>query len=415
MLFESLTKHVKLSDEPMSISLPSSVRRTTRILRRVGTASCVILLLGTAALLLATRFALPGGWRVYSVLTGSMEPAVPAGSLIINKAPLQAEDIQKDTIITFAEPGLENQFITHRVHEVKAQEGSRTFITKGDANAEPDSWTLPYGRIQGVYKFHAPYAGRVLEFMKSPFGLVIFIIVPVVVIMVDEIRSIVNVLVDKKVRAILQRLRRDGLSSWRHIEEPAEAHTAHKTEDSVVDSIRKPTPPKQKSHKIVSVTFRPLIIAGVMISAYHIQPVLAAFISNSVTISSNSLSTAAVFTSPSPTASPTPEPTTSPSPTEEPSPTPDPSPSASPDVEGDCDVNINVSNENTGPGSTNENNIDIHCESTIEETNNASISNEIDITANTGGNTSEGNTEGGTTTTGSININLNSETHVNSN
>lgn len=113
---------------------------------------------------------------------------------------------------------------------------------------------------------------------------------------------------------------------------------------------------------------------------------------------------------PTPSETPSPTPTTTP----EPTPTPSPSPSPNPDVAG-CidDITINQRNENTGDGSTNINDVDIDSTCTTIIENEATIENDIDIDVNTGGNTSEGNTEAGDVTSGNVNIDLSITNEVN--
>src|SRR6185369_14539305 len=82
----------------------------------------------------SSRFNLPGGFRAYSVLTGSMEPVIKTGSLIFTQAPTSTDQIRKNEVITFEEPGYDNQYITHRVSQVINSNPGVVFRTKGDAN-----------------------------------------------------------------------------------------------------------------------------------------------------------------------------------------------------------------------------------------------------------------------------------------
>ena len=74
------------------------------------------------------------GYRPVVVLSGSMEPAFPVGSVIYYKA-ASFEQIQEGDPITF-HAGEDGSLVTHRV--VEKQELSRDFITRGDANETAD-------------------------------------------------------------------------------------------------------------------------------------------------------------------------------------------------------------------------------------------------------------------------------------
>lgn len=230
----------------------------------------IIFFVSIAALILAvivavtTRFSIPGGFRVYSVLTGSMQPTISTGSLIFTKIPLSSKEIQKDQIITFEQPGFENKFVTHRVHQVIEEKESRFFATKGDANNKPDFWLISYGRIKGVYRKHIPYVGYILEFIKSPFGIILFVIVPVVVLAIGELKNIVAILSEMK----LQKERKDAKTGGQ----------------------------KKKVKKKEKILLAIAIIT--LFLSFQTQGTLALFSPESVSVAGISLQTAAMFPSP---------------------------------------------------------------------------------------------------------------------
>ena len=85
------------------------------------------------------------GYRPVVVLSGSMEPAFPVGSVIYYKA-ASFEQIQEGDPITF-HAGEAGSLVTHRV--VEKQELSRDFITRGDANETADPNPVSYDRVAG--------------------------------------------------------------------------------------------------------------------------------------------------------------------------------------------------------------------------------------------------------------------------
>lgn len=162
---------------------------------KIVTYGCFIVLICVGLIAVSTRFSLPGGYRMYSVLTGSMSPAIQAGSLIIGKAPHDINYIHSQDVITFSEPGYETRLITHRVVTIEESEGTTFFITKGDANQSVDPWKVPYGRIKSKSYFSIPYIGSLIEFLRTPAGIIIFVIIPVAVLVYTEFRGLLDVLV----------------------------------------------------------------------------------------------------------------------------------------------------------------------------------------------------------------------------
>ena len=97
------------------------------------------------------------GWIPLAVLSGSMEPQYPVGSLIFVR-PIAAEDVKLGDPITFYMAD-GRTLATHRVTQV--DEASQSFKTKGDANAVEDQGTVSFDRLVGSPQFCVPLAGYV--------------------------------------------------------------------------------------------------------------------------------------------------------------------------------------------------------------------------------------------------------------
>jgi signal peptidase len=154
-----------------------------------GVGIVAIFLLMTAAVLvfLAPRF----GWRVDSVYSGSMEPAMKVGGVVITR-PASPGEIRIGDIITFNSPK-GNALTSHRV--VAIEDGPAAgFQTKGDANEEADPFIVPAQKVAGVVCFRLPYLGYVASFMKTRLGLLLTICLPGVLIVVRELVNIWRVL-----------------------------------------------------------------------------------------------------------------------------------------------------------------------------------------------------------------------------
>ena len=136
----------------------------------------VILLVFTAVFLMGTRIM---GYRVFNVISGSMEPTYSVGDLLYVKE-VDPKTIQPGTAITFVLN--ENLVVaTHRVVEVDTQ--NNRFYTKGDANNAVDATPVHFNNVIGVPKFSIPLLGYVSSFIQNPPGMYIAVGIGVVLIL----------------------------------------------------------------------------------------------------------------------------------------------------------------------------------------------------------------------------------------
>ncbi len=122
------------------------------------------------------------GYSQYIVTTGSMEPEIPAGSIILVKA---QEQYELGDVVTFRDS--QGLTVTHRLMgRVSGQ-----FITKGDANNVEDSELLApeniLGKVQMVVGGSSSKAlGSMVTFLRSPFGLLVLLAAGVLLIKLPD-------------------------------------------------------------------------------------------------------------------------------------------------------------------------------------------------------------------------------------
>ena len=177
------------------------------------------LLLGIAILGLGFVFLAPFlfGVQYIIVLSGSMTPVMPVGSVIVVKQ-IDTADVLPGDIITYYHPnnrdGLD-VLVTHRVIELAAlEDGTPAFQTKGDANEEPDDYLVTAANVQGKGLVVVPGVGLTRDFIRSLAGYLMLILVPGVVILVSEVMSYRNEH-DRRRMALKRRRRRHGLMGVR--------------------------------------------------------------------------------------------------------------------------------------------------------------------------------------------------------
>jgi signal peptidase len=168
-----------------------------KVVEGFGLAVIILLMAAAAFTFLAPRFA----WGVDAVFSGSMEPQLKMGGVVVTR-PVEAGDINVGDIITFHSP-LSEQLISHRVIAVEGS-SSLSFRTKGDANEDADSFVVPAQNLAGKVCFHIPYLGYAAQFVRSPLGLLLTLCLPGLIIMVMEVvsiwRAITEVRIERKYR-----------------------------------------------------------------------------------------------------------------------------------------------------------------------------------------------------------------------
>jgi signal peptidase len=130
-------------------------------------------------------------WDVQVVMSGSMEPAMPVGSVVLIR-PVDPEAVAVGDIITFRQQDSAG-FVTHRVMEVLKEE-SRSFRTRGDANEEPDTSLVPADALRGRVWATIPYLGYLAQHARQPWGFLLLVGVPGGVIIAGEVSHIFSTL-----------------------------------------------------------------------------------------------------------------------------------------------------------------------------------------------------------------------------
>ena len=98
------------------------------------------------------------GWHLEAVLTGSMEPEVPDGSLALTR-PVSATNIEVGEVVSYHDPSRPGNPVLHRVISIVDRSGARFFEFQGDANNAPDTLLVPEERIRNELLWHVPRLG----------------------------------------------------------------------------------------------------------------------------------------------------------------------------------------------------------------------------------------------------------------
>jgi len=147
----------------------------------------LVFIVAVALLLIVSILPITGDIKFLVVQSGSMEPAIKMGSIVMVKP---VEDYKIGDVITFGPYSKIKAPTTHRIYDIEVSAGQPIYITKGDANNAPDIRKVAKKDVLGKVLFSVPYLGYGVDFAKKPIGFVSIIIIPAAIIIFDEVRNI---------------------------------------------------------------------------------------------------------------------------------------------------------------------------------------------------------------------------------
>ncbi len=140
-------------------------------------------------LLVFSILPITGNYKILTVLSGSMEPSIKTGSVVIVK-PVSVANYKIGDIITFGPMTKTKPPTTHRIVEMKVAQGNVIYLTKGDANNAPDARELLQKDVIGKVLLDMPYIGYAVAGAQKPWGFAALIILPALIIVGDQVKKI---------------------------------------------------------------------------------------------------------------------------------------------------------------------------------------------------------------------------------
>lgn len=147
-----------------------------------------LIILALVIIAVSTTFSvlkIPGGFKALVVQSGSMEPSIKTGSVVLIK---KQDTYSVGDIISFVGAGSDST--THRVIKTNIVKSKEIFNTKGDANQGEDREAVGIDNILGKTVFTVPYLGYIVAFTKTQKGFIFLIVVPATIIVFSEILNI---------------------------------------------------------------------------------------------------------------------------------------------------------------------------------------------------------------------------------
>jgi signal peptidase len=153
----------------------------------IRAASLIVAMIATVCVIIP---AATGALQCLIVLSGSMNPIMQPGDMVVVKT-ITPKDVRVGDIIAYHDPGgAENVIVTHRAMQVEKDGGTINIHTKGDANEDFDTYTVSQDDVIGEMVFVLPYLGYAVERSKKQMTFIVLVVLPSLLIVVDELRKI---------------------------------------------------------------------------------------------------------------------------------------------------------------------------------------------------------------------------------
>jgi signal peptidase I len=107
------------------------------------------------------------GYRMVTIRSGSMMPTFSVGEVIVESS-VSPLAVHPGEIVTFRDPALGQDLVTHRVVSMRRTGDEVQFVTRGDANKSSERWSVPVSGQLGRELFVLPGVGAALAAGSAP-------------------------------------------------------------------------------------------------------------------------------------------------------------------------------------------------------------------------------------------------------
>ncbi len=143
----------------------------------------ILALFVAGSLLVNADATIPGNYKAFITRSGSMEPTIMTGDVIIDS--LTPQKVKSGVIITFKDE--KNRTISHRVIKLTQKKNRTYYTTKGDHNNAPDPNQITDANIIGFYRYRLPYLGIFIVNLRKPAGLFLLILIPTALTLLGDL------------------------------------------------------------------------------------------------------------------------------------------------------------------------------------------------------------------------------------
>lgn len=179
------------------------------------------------AFLLFALLPIEGNYKLLVVESGSMEPSIHVGSLVLVKP---VSEYSLGDIVTYTPSTKQkDKYVTHRLAGFANDTFGLVYQTKGDANKTPDPGTVAQENIIGKVLVSIPFVGWFFNLIKTPKGFILAVIVPATIVIYEELKKSYQIISDglKSVSTKLKRKlkKHKGEVFWQSVPHLGESKT----------------------------------------------------------------------------------------------------------------------------------------------------------------------------------------------
>lgn len=113
------------------------------------------------------------GIKTYVIISGSMQPELNIGDIVIVKS-IKAEELKVGDVISFRD---KQNVITHRINKIQNQKDEIEYKTKGDSNNTEDKIVVEFNMIEGKVVGKVPCIGNLVLMLQRKTAIIMIIII----------------------------------------------------------------------------------------------------------------------------------------------------------------------------------------------------------------------------------------------
>jgi signal peptidase len=129
------------------------------------------------------------GYHARVIVTGSMEPHIHVGDIVVGHRVSPAR-VHVGDIVIFRDPGGSGRELAHRVIAVQAVGRRAAIATRGDANTTVERFSVPLSGHIGLITYRIPALGYGLAYAAKPAARIALVTIPALVLGFVELRRI---------------------------------------------------------------------------------------------------------------------------------------------------------------------------------------------------------------------------------
>ena len=133
-------------------------------------------------------------YGAYVIVSGSMEPLIKIKDAVLIKRVDSDNELKQGDVVTYraTDPTYYGILITHRIVDIKEENGKKIYVTKGDHNETVDRSPIDFNQITGKVVMRIPKIGYIKYFLVSSYGWIIAIVIPSLLVIIMDIYKLVK-------------------------------------------------------------------------------------------------------------------------------------------------------------------------------------------------------------------------------